>query len=160
QDADAADLMQEVFRSLATAAGRFDYDPRRGNFRGWLYTVTRNKIFSFFERTRQQVRGTGDSGAQHRLNEEPDHAPDLSAEWDLAYERRLAAHAMERIRGDFQPATWDAFARTAVDGVSPQEVARQLRMSPGAVYVAKSRVLARLKEEVQRLQQEEEEQVA
>src|SRR2546421_9328981 len=67
QDADAADLMQEVFRSVAGAAGRLDYDPKRGSFRGWLYTVTRNKIYTFLESQRRQVRGSGDSGAQALL---------------------------------------------------------------------------------------------
>src|SRR3954471_1163051 len=70
QDADAADLMQEVFRSVAGAAGRLEYDPKRGSFRGWLYTVTRNKIFSFLQSQRRQVRGSGDSGAQTFLEEQ------------------------------------------------------------------------------------------
>src|SRR5262245_8475014 len=63
QDADAADLMQEVMRSVAAAAGRLDYDPTRGSFRGWLFTVTRNKLFNFLDRRRHQVLGSGDSGA-------------------------------------------------------------------------------------------------
>src|SRR5271156_4756474 len=63
QDADAADLMQEVMRSVAVAARRLEYDPRRGTFRGWLYTVTRNKIYSFLNGQRRQARGTGDSDA-------------------------------------------------------------------------------------------------
>src|SRR5437660_7551812 len=68
QDADAADLMQEVFRSVAGAAGRLEYDPKRGSFRGWLYTVTRNKIYTFLDSQRRQVRGSGDSGAQALLD--------------------------------------------------------------------------------------------
>src|SRR5437879_8549382 len=67
QDADAADLMQDVLRSVAGAAGRLDYDPARGTFRGWLYTITRNKIFNFLDRRRHQVRGSGDSDARARL---------------------------------------------------------------------------------------------
>jgi RNA polymerase sigma-70 factor (ECF subfamily) len=160
QDADAADLMQEVFRSVAAAAGRLEYDPGRGTFRGWLFTVTRNKVYSFLDRDRRQEHGSGDPDTQRRLREEPDHAADLSEEWERAHERRLAALAMERVRPEFQPATWQAFTLTAVEGRAAQEAGRKLGMSQGAVYVAKSRVLARLKEEVQRLQQEEEQPVA
>src|ERR687888_578740 len=69
QDADAADLMQEVLRSVASAAGRLDYDPKRGSFRGWLYTVTRNKLYNFLDGRRRQVRGSGDTDAQERLAE-------------------------------------------------------------------------------------------
>ncbi len=153
QDADAADLMQEVLRSVAKAAGRLEYDPRRGSFRGWLYTVTRNKLYNFLDGRRHQVRGSGDSGAQERLEEQaaPEGAESL---WDREYERRLSALAMERVRGDFQEATWRAFWMTAVEGKSAREAGEALRLSPGAVYVAKSRVLARLKDEVRRLQEE------
>src|SRR5438876_8026382 len=69
QDADAADLMQDVLRSVAGAAGRLEYDPQRGSFRSWLYTITRNKLYSFLDGQRRQVRGSGDSGAQQRLEE-------------------------------------------------------------------------------------------
>src|SRR6266576_1476705 len=68
QDADAADVMQDVLRSVAGAAGRLHYDPARGSFRGWLYTVARNKIFNFLEADRHKLgRGSGDSGARERL---------------------------------------------------------------------------------------------
>ena len=57
QDADAADLMQDVLRSVVAAAGRLHYDPAKGTFRGWLYAVTRNKIFNFLDKKRRQPRG-------------------------------------------------------------------------------------------------------
>jgi RNA polymerase sigma-70 factor (ECF subfamily) len=66
QDADAADLMQDVLRSVAGAAGRLNYDPVKGTFRGWLFTVTRNKIFNFLEKQSRQARGSGDSGTSPR----------------------------------------------------------------------------------------------
>src|SRR5262245_50289754 len=154
QDADAADLMQEVFRSVASAAGRLDYDPRRGTFRAWLYTVTRNKLYTFLDGRRRQVLGSGDSGAQERLEGQADPASGPDAEWDREYERRLSELAMERVRGEFQDATWRAFRLTAVEGRPAKEAADALGLSVGAVYVAKSRVLARLKEEIRLLEEE------
>lgn len=149
QDADAADLMQEVLRSVAAAAGRLEYDPKRGAFRAWLFTVTRNKLYSFLDGRRRRVQGTGDSSAQQRLLDEPDREQDA---WDQEYDRNVFDWASRRVRGEFQDRTWQAFWRTAVDGASPAEVARELEMSPGAVYVAKSRVLSRLRDEVQQLE--------
>lgn len=158
QDSDAADLMQEVLRSVARNLEKLDYDPKRGTFRGWLYTITRNKIFNFLTQQKNRPKASGDSGIQERLDSVPD--PDdavADAEWELEYQRRISAAAMEIVKPEFQANTWKAFWGTAVDGRSAQEVGAELKMSPGAVYVAKSRVLARLREEVQRMMAEEEE---
>jgi RNA polymerase sigma-70 factor (ECF subfamily) len=152
QDADAADLMQDVLRSVARHAGRLDYDPKKGTFRGWLYTVTRNKIYNFLTAQKNRPRGSGDADAHERLDAAPardEDGPD--EEWEREYQRRLSARAMERVRGEFQPATWQAFWGTAVDGKPAAEVGAALKMSPGAVYVAKSRVLARLRDEVRKM---------
>lgn len=150
QDADAADLMQEVLRSVASAVGRLDYDPGKGTFRGWLYSITRNKVYNFLEARRRHPRGTGDSSAHQRLEEHPGREPDAD-DWDKEYERKAFAWAADRVRDEFQPNTWQAFWMTAVDGQSAKDVGRRLGLSPGAVYVAKSRVLARLREEIGRL---------
>ncbi len=152
QDADAADVMQDVLRSVAAAAARLEYDPARGSFRGWLYTVARNKIFNFLDANRHKVgRGTGDSGARQRLEAVAGPEWELAQAWDEEYERNLAALAMKRVQGEVQPATWQAFWQTAVEGKSARDAGVALGLSAGAVYVARSRVLARLKEEVQRL---------
>jgi RNA polymerase sigma-70 factor (ECF subfamily) len=152
QDADAADLMQEVFRAIATAASRLEYDPRRGSFRSWLYTVTRNKLYNFLDGRKRQVQGSGDSGAQELLEEKSIQEEDAAAAWDREYERRLFAWAADQVRGEFQAGTWQAFWQTAVEGKSAHEVGTALGLSPGAVYVAKSRVLARLKQQIQQVQ--------
>jgi RNA polymerase sigma-70 factor (ECF subfamily) len=135
-----------------------EYDPKRGTFRGWLYTVTRNKIYNFLSAQRNRPRGTGDTDAHERLDATParddDAGPD--AEWEKEYQRRLSARAMEKVKDEFQPATWQAFWQTAVEGKAAAEVGLVLKMSPGAVYVAKSRVLARLREEVKKLMEDEE----
>ena len=157
QDADAADLMQDVMRSVARNAHRMEYDPKRGTFRGWLYTVTRNKIYNFLSSQKNRPRGTGDADAQERLDATPareEEGPE--ADWEKEYQRRLSGRAMEIVKDEFQPATWQAFWGTAVDGRPAQEVGTELKMTAGAVYVAKSRILARLREEAQRLMAETE----
>jgi len=157
QDADAADLMQEVMRSVARNVEKMDYDPKRGTFRGWLYTVTRNKIYNFLSAQRNRTRAVGDSANHERLEALPDRSgSEAEADWDREYQQRMSARAMERVKDEFQANTWRAFVGTAVEGRPAGEVGPELGMTPGAVYVAKSRVLARLRDEVQRLQTEAE----
>lgn len=155
QDADAADLVQDVMRSVMRAIGRFDYDRRQGTFRGWLFTITRNKVFNFLSARRIRPQASGDSSTNRLLAEQPDAAGD-SDQWDLEYQRRLAGLAMDRIKGEFQEKTWRAFWLTAVEGAAAADASRQVGISPGAVYVAKSRVLQRLKEEVESIEHEQE----
>src|SRR5205085_12002933 len=114
QDADAADLMQEVLRSVARNAGRMEYDPKRGTFRGWLYTVTRNKVYNFLSGQKNRPRAVGDSGAAERLVAVPYRQADRDDDWDVEYQRRLSAQAMDAVKHEFQPNTWKAFWGTAV----------------------------------------------
>lgn len=148
QDADAADLMQDVLRCVAAAADKLDYDPRRGTFRGWLFTVTRNRLYDLTDQKRRHVQAAGGSDMLEHLDRQP-AADGNDAAWDQEYQQGILRWAMERIRGEFQEATWQAFLLTTKEGKSPKEVAEQLQTSAGAVYVAKSRVLSRLRAEVQ-----------
>jgi len=156
QDSDAADMVQEVLRSVARNADRMVYDPKKGTFRGWLYTVTRNKIYNFLSAQKRRPRAAGDVGSQERLESYADPSNDAEADWELEYQRRLSSKAMDRVKHEFQPATWQAFLGTAVEGRPAVEVGESLKMTSGAVYVAKSRVLARLRDEVQKLMAEAE----
>ena len=152
QDADAADLVQEVFLALARSAGRWHYDARRGSFRGWLYGVTRNKLARLLQRRQAQPVGSGDSNARQRLEEEPDPDGDGEEAWEREFQQQLFRVAAEQVRPSFSPTTWQAFWGTAVEGKSAAAVAAELGLSVGAVYVARSRVLARLTEQIQGMQ--------
>jgi len=150
QDADAADLTQDVLQAVAGASKRLVYDSRRGTFRAWLYTVARNKLRNFLV-VRQRRREDGD---RRLLDEQP--AREEVELWEKEYEERLFDWAIEQVRGRFHEATWRAFWMTAVENHGAAEAAAELRISIGAVYIAKSRVLARLRNEIQRVQSIEE----
>jgi RNA polymerase sigma-70 factor (ECF subfamily) len=154
QDADAADLMQDVMRSVSTAIGRLDYDRSHGTFRGWLFTITRNKVFNFLSARKGRPRGSGDTGTNQLLNAHPDDNDGTDA-WEMEYQRRLASLAMDRVKSEFQDNTWRAFWLTAVEARPVAEVSKQIGLSSGAIYVAKSRVLARLKQEVDAMRRQE-----
>jgi RNA polymerase sigma-70 factor (ECF subfamily) len=152
QDADAADLTQEVLLAIAQTAGHWRYDPQRGSFRGWLYGITRNKIAQFLRSRQSQPVGSGDTTMQQRLAEEPE--PESEAIWEREYQQHLFRLAAAQIQKNFSATTWQAFWRTAVEGASGAAVAAELGISVGAVYVARSRVLARLIEVIQQMRME------
>lgn len=153
QDADAADLTQEVLRAVASSVGRFEYDPNKGKFRGWLFTIVRNEIRDQFRQGPD--RGNGGTTAQQFLEQQPGPEGNDAAVWDEEYRRRVFAWAAEQVRRDFREPTWQAFWRTAVEGKRGQAVAQELGMTVAAVYLARSRVLARLKEQIAMLPEEE-----
>ena len=155
QDADAADLSQDVLRTVVRAAPQLDYDPTKGSFRGWLFTVVRNRLRDWIDSQRRHPRGSGDTGEQELLEAQPDRDHEAAAQWDREYQRRLFSWAAEQVRIDFDNSSWRAFWATAVEGTSPKDVAAELGMSLGAVYIAKSRVLARLKEKIRQFECDE-----
>jgi RNA polymerase sigma factor (sigma-70 family) len=152
QDADAADLCQDVLAAVAGAVGRLDYDPTRGAFRNWLFTVVRRKLVNWRASAANKCRGGGDS-ENHRILEQVPAVVNAEAEWQAEWDRRLFAWACEQIRPSVTAATWQAFWRTAFEGQPGKQVAAELGMTVAAVYLARSRVLARLKELIQSVEE-------
>jgi RNA polymerase sigma-70 factor (ECF subfamily) len=154
QDADAADLTQEVLGKVAQSAARLEYDPRRGTFRGWLFRVVRNELADLGAARRRHRPGTGDTAVKRRLEEQPAPSVDEVAAWEREYERQLFARACDQVRRDFQESTWQAFWLTAVHGKSGKDVAGVLGLTTAAVYLAKRRVTERLKQQIEYLRAE------
>jgi RNA polymerase sigma-70 factor (ECF subfamily) len=144
QEADAADVAQEVMRVAAQAMPEFQYDANRGKFRGWLLQTTRHRLHKFFASQQRAPQPASETAVERFLDQEP--GADEQTRWKEDYRQRLFDWAAEKARPEFQPATWDAFWLTAVESVSVKEVAGKLGISIGAVYVARSRVMARLRE--------------
>ena len=151
QDADAHDLCQEVFRTVARAIERWDLDPARGSFRGWLSRITRNLLINFMTRRPYRLRGSGLTSVQELLEAQPAGDPSATAVFEAEYRRQLFRWAADEVKGEFTPSTWRAFWLTAVEGRAPAVAAAELGLSVGAVYIARSRVLARLKARINQL---------
>ncbi len=126
QEADAADLVQEVFRAVAGAIERYDPDPAKGSFRGWLSTIARNLIVNLLNAQRRHPRGSGDSEIQQLLEQQPAPTSEQSVIFDAEYRRRMLDWAAERVRDEFSETVWLAFWRTGVEGQSAEEAARTL----------------------------------
>jgi RNA polymerase sigma factor (sigma-70 family) len=152
QDADAADLAQEVLGAVAGAVGGLEYDPQCGAFRNWLFTIVRRKLYNWRAAQGNRTRGSGDS-ATHRLLEQCPASQGTEAVWEAEWEQRLFAWACVQVRRDVTDSTWQAFWRTAIDDQPGKQVAADLEMTVAAVYRARSRALARLKELVRSVQE-------
>lgn len=144
QDADAADVTQEVMRTVAQSMPKFEYDRDRGSFRGWLKTLTRSRIIDHQRRLKNQPVAANDAHTLAQLAQVP-AVSDHDELWETEYRQSLFDWAAERSRTEFQPSTWSAFWRTSVEGAAVKVVAAELGISVGAVYIARSRVLAHLK---------------
>lgn len=152
QDADAAELTQEVFLAVASAIDRWDPDPSRGSFRGWLFRIARNLMINLLAKNRRRPQATGTTDMKRLLEQQPGLPGEDSALFDREYKRQSFRWAAERIRGEFRQPTWQAFWLTSVEGQQIRQVADRLGMTVGAVYIARSRVMARLKQTVEQLE--------
>ena len=140
-EADAADVLQNVMIAVARAIRTFEYEPTRGTFRSWLYTVARSKLNDFFTRQARQPLAV-DRDEMTRLAGSDDEYKD---KWEAEYRWSIFEWAAAQVKPEFQSHTWDAFWRTAVDSQSAEAAAEALGIRVGSVYTARSRVTARLR---------------
>ena len=145
QDADAADVAQKVLQSVAQSIASFEYDRSKGSFRGWLFTLTRNEVFKALRQQQRLPTPTGETAYCDSASLSACDEQDESA-WNRDHERQLFDWAAAKARVDFREATWRAFWAVAVEGKPASSVARELDLSTGAVYIAKSRVTARIRQ--------------
>jgi len=143
QDADAADVGQEVLAQVARSIREFEYQPGRGRFRDWLGAVVRNKVCRFLENEGRGVRGVVVDESMENLR-----AFEADGEWVAEFHAHLLSVALGRIRDRFEPPTWSAFEEVWLHDRAANEVARELALPIEAVYLAKSRVLKRLRDEL------------
>ena len=151
QDADAADLTQDVLGAVAGAVGRLEYDRERGLFRNWLFTVVRRKLSNW--RRRERPRAAGVLVNHDRLLQQCSAPGTASSAWEDEWRQRTFAWACEKVRGEVSAGAWQAFWRTAIDGKSAKQAAAEVGMTLMAVYQARSRIRARLRELAQSVQE-------
>lgn len=145
---DAADTLQDVFAAVSSGIGDFRRGGPGTTFRGWLWTITRNKIRDHFRIQRAEAAAIGGTDAQLRLADIPDDCTDNSTDGDRQEIGAVFQRALGIVQADFEDHTWCAFWRIAVDGQDAASVAAELGMSANAVRQAKSRVLRRLRAEL------------
>ncbi len=148
QSADAEDVTQDSLKAVASAIRNFEYDPAKGTFRSWIYQVVRSKLANYFSKeARQHAKGTGRTTVIRMVEETPSDSD--VADWELEYKKHMFEWASQRVRGEFANNTWSAFWQAAVEEKEVKSIASGLGMTVGAVYIAKSRVIARLRDVIQ-----------
>ncbi|MEZ6089264.1 MAG: sigma-70 family RNA polymerase sigma factor [Pirellulaceae bacterium] len=152
QDADAHDVAQCVLIKVGRSLNERPHDRGRARFRTWLATVTRNEAINALRRW-QADRGTGDSDVQKQLHNIADN-DQQQAVWEAEYQKELFRLAARRIEPEFEAVTWQSFWRTTVEGESIAAVSESLGKQVGSIYAARSRIMRRLREEVDKLQSE------
>jgi len=146
---DASDLTQEVFSAVAGAIDRFLHSPEHGTFRGWLWTIARNKLRDHFRRAVQREEAAGGTEAWLRLSSVPEHWSDDSCNaTDRVELQWLFRRALDRVRCEFEDRTWQAFWLSTVEQRDTAAIAAELGFSANSVRQAKSRVLRRLRREL------------
>ena len=148
QGADAHDVAQDVLASVSRVIDDFDYSTALGRFRGWLLTVTRNKLNDHFRR-RTRYQELCDEAAVLQLAEETCLEPHL-LESERHHRQQLLEWASTKVQAEVAESTWKAFVATAIEGRPAAEVARELGLTPGAVYIAKARTMVRLRQTIVR----------
>ena len=149
QDADAREVTQEVLMAVASAIDRWDQDPTRGTFRGWLSTITRNLVVNFLIKQSRHPRGIGQFGFRCELDEVAAPEGDVSQVFDLEEKRQIIRWAADQVRLEFRDDHWKAFWLTAIGEQSIPSVAAELGLSIGLVYVTRNRIMKRLRETVE-----------
>ena len=153
QDADAHELVQDVMLSVSRAVRNWVPDKRRGRFRTWLFRIAKNHLIDQL-RKRRPDQGSGKTSQLAALGQvaEPQHSEQL---WQDEYRREMFRSASAHVQSLVKPQTWQAFWRTAIEGQDIAFVAQSLGMSVTAVYIARCRVIHRLKNVIEEWEREE-----
>jgi RNA polymerase sigma-70 factor, ECF subfamily len=148
QDADAEDLAQRVMIAVRRAIGDWETDPAKGRFRSWLAKIAQNAAINALTR-RPPDAAAGGTTICELLEKQPEPDHRTKENFQREHRRSLFRWAAQRIRPEFHEGTWDAFWLTTVDGMRVEEAGRALGKTVGAIYAARSRVMRRLKTEIE-----------
>jgi RNA polymerase sigma factor (sigma-70 family) len=150
QEADAREIAQNVLIAVAKSVDRWQPDRERGRFRAWLFRIARNQLINWISKQATQATSARalDGSALEQFPSEDYRA----AEIELEYRREMFRVAAAQARDSFSASTWDAFWRTAVLAESVDSVAASLELSPGAVYIARSRVTSKIRDIIVQLE--------
>ena len=147
QDSDANDLVQEVLLTVSRELGTFEHRGQPGAFRGWLKAILINRLRRFWRARDRRPQARGDTDIDARIAQLDDPASEMSRIWDREHDQYVLRQLLTLAEPHFEPNTWKAFCRVALEGAKPDVVAQEMGISLNSVCLAKSRVIRRLRQE-------------
>ena len=147
QQSDANDLVQEVLLTVSTDLSKFEHAGHPGAFRGWLKTILTNRLRKFWRARDRRPQPRCDSDMDAKLAQLDDPSSEMSRIWDREHDQYVVRQLVALAEAHFEPKTWIAFRRVALEGGKPDAVAQEMGISLNAVCLAKSRVMRRLRHE-------------
>ncbi len=144
---DSDDLVQNIMAVVVRRVAEFEHNGRPGAFRTWLRTITFNCVKEYWRSRKLDPRAVGGSDVQTMLSELEDPQSHLSRVFDEEHDRHVMRKLLDELRSEFEANTWLAFEQFALQGRPAATVAAELNITSNAVFIAKSRVLARLRQE-------------
>ena len=150
QNSDADDLVQEVLLAVSKDLAKFEH-AGPGAFRGWLKAVLVNRLRNFWRSRDRRPQARGDSDIDERLTQLDDPASEMSQIWNRQHDQYVLRQLLAQVEPQFAPTSWQAFCKVALQGQKPDVVAAELKISLNAVFIAKSRVLSKLRQEAEGL---------
>lgn len=147
QDSDADDLAQELLLAVSKDIDSFDHNGRPGAFRAWLKGILVNRLREFWRRRDKQPRAASGSEIDQRLAELDDPASQATLIWNREHDHHVLRRLLDLVAPQFESTTWEAFRKTTFEGQKANVVAADLGISLNAVFIAKSRVTSKLRQE-------------
>jgi RNA polymerase sigma-70 factor (ECF subfamily) len=147
QDSDADDLVQEVLLAVAKDLDKFEHGGQPGAFRGWLKAILVNRLRKFWRARDRRPKARAESDIDAKLAQLDDPRSEMSQIWNREHDQYVIRQLLALAEPHFEPNTWKAFCRVALDGAKADLVAQEMGISRNAVVVAKCRVLSRLRQE-------------
>lgn len=147
QASDVDDLAQEVMLAVSRNIESFDHNGHPGAFRAWLKSILVNRLRNFWRSRDRRPGASGGSDMDRRLAELDDPASQVTLIWNKEHDQHVLKHLLAIVEPQFAATSWAAFRKTTLEGQKPNAVAADLGISLNAVFIAKSRVISRLRQE-------------
>ena len=144
------DVTQQILMAIAGSVDRWKDDGAGASFRRWVSRVARNVVIKFMARQRRIVQGQGGSDAMTQLGELPAIEDSIL---DQQYQHELIVWAAGQVRGEFAATSWQAFWATMIDGQAVADVAEEIGVSPGSIYMSRSRIIRRIRQKIDEVMQ-------
>lgn len=149
QDSDAEDLVQEVLLAISRDVKTFSHNGRPGAFRTWVRNILVNRLRNYWRQRNRRLTSPGGQEIDQRLTELDDPAGQMTMVWNREHDEHVLRELLRVVEPQFEPQTWQAFCKVTLQGQKAKEVAGELKISLNSVFIAKSRVLSRLRQEAE-----------